>query len=39
MPELSESVLTATFLYTANLYWLLGIISAVIIISKKLKNE
>jgi uncharacterized membrane protein YbhN (UPF0104 family) len=39
MPELSESVLTATFLYTAHLYWLLGIISAIIIVSKKLKNE
>ena len=39
MPEINESVLTATFLYTANLYWLLGIISAIIIVSKKLKNE
>ena len=39
MPELSESILTATFLYTVNLYWLLGLISAIIIISKKLKNE
>jgi hypothetical protein len=38
MPEISESVLTATFLYTANLYWLLGIISAMIIVSKKLKK-
>ena len=37
MPEINESVLTATFLYTANLYWLLGIISAIIIVSKKLK--
>lgn len=39
MPEISESVLTATFLYTANLYWLLGIISAIIIVLKKFKNE
>ena len=39
IPEISESVLTATFLYTVNLYWLLGIISAIIIVSKKIKNE
>ena len=34
IPEISESILTATFLYTVNLYWLLGLISAIIIISK-----
>lgn len=39
MPEINGAILTGTFLYTANLYWALGLISALYILSVKVKND
>lgn len=39
MPEINGAILTGTFLYTANLYWALGLVSALYILSVKVKND
>lgn len=39
MPEINEAILTGTFLYTANLYWAIGLVSALYILSVKVKND
>jgi uncharacterized membrane protein YbhN (UPF0104 family) len=39
IPEINEAILTGTFLYTANLYWALGLLSALYILLMKVKND